>query len=62
MKVIEQLRLWRADGTLNILINIHALSPAILESLEWCDSVAVLCGVLVFDFPPRQTTSRRSKG
>ncbi len=37
MKVIEQLRFWRADGTLNILINIHALSPAILESLEWWD-------------------------
>ncbi len=37
MKVIEQLRLWRADGTLNILINIHALTPDILESLEWWD-------------------------
>ncbi len=37
MTVKEQLRLWRADGTLNILINIGKYEPAILDYLEWWD-------------------------
>ncbi len=37
MKVKDQLRTFREDGTLNILINMNKYEPAILDYLEWWD-------------------------
>ncbi len=37
MKVKDQLRAFREDGTLNILINMNKYEPAILDYLEWWD-------------------------
>ncbi len=37
MKVKDQLRIFREDGTLNILINLNKYDPAILDYLEWWD-------------------------